>query len=73
MTLALDLATLPLVLGGGALLFIALRFALRQIGRVLRVARFFVTLGVLFVLAAGVLYFAGQAGLIDVSALPVPR
>jgi hypothetical protein len=45
--------TIPIVMGVGAVGFIVLRFLLRQIGRLVRIATYFIVLGILAVLAAG--------------------
>lgn len=73
MTLVLDLATLPIVFVAGAVLFVFLRFSLRQIGRLVALARLLMTAGILLLLAAGGLYLADQAGLISLESLPIPR
>ena len=73
MTLVLDLATLPLVFIAGAVLFVFLRFSLRQIGRLVALARLLMVVGVLFLFAAGGLYLADMAGIISLESLPIPR
>jgi len=73
MTLVLDLATLPLVFIGGAVVFVFLRFSLRQIGRLVAMARLLMVVGVLFLFAAGGLYLADAAGIISLESLPIPR
>lgn len=73
MTLVLDLATLPIVFIAGAVLFVFLRFSLRQIGRLVALARLMMTVGVLLLFAAGGLYLADQAGIISLESLPIPR
>jgi hypothetical protein len=73
MTLVLDLFTLPIVFVAGALLFVFLRFSLRQIGRLVAVARVLMFVGVLCLLGAGGLYLASQAGIISLESLPIPR
>lgn len=73
MTFILDLATLPIVAIAGAVLFVFLRFSLRQIGRLLALARVMMVVGVFFLLAAGGLYLASQAGLVSLEGLPLPR
>ena len=73
MTLVLDLATLPIVFVAGAALFVFLRISLRQIGRLVALARVLMWIGALFLLAAGGLYLANQAGLISLDSLPLPR
>src|SRR5690606_27867552 len=60
----LNAAALPVVAVAGSIIFVVLRFSMRQIGRLLRIASVFITLGVLFLLGAGALYFADQAGLV---------
>jgi hypothetical protein len=45
--------TAPLVIAAGAGVFVALRFSLRQLGRLVRIATFLITLGVLLVIGAG--------------------
>lgn len=73
LTSLLNAASIPLVAIAGALAFVLLRFGMRQIARLMRVASFLITLGVLFLIGAGVLYFAGQTGLISLESLPIPR
>ena len=73
MTLVLDLATLPLVFIAGAVLFVFLRFSLRQIGRLVALAPLLMVVGVLFLFAAGGLYLADMAGIISLESLPIPR
>lgn len=73
MTLVLDLFTLPIMFVAGAVLFVFLRFSLRQIGRLVAVARVLMFVGVLCLLGAGGLYLASQTGLISLESLPIPR
>lgn len=62
LVLTADLATLPIIFIAGAVVFVLLRFAMRQIGRVMRVARFFLAIGILAILGAGALYALQQIG-----------
>jgi hypothetical protein len=59
-----DLISWPAAAGAGALIFVLLRFALRQIGRVVRLATTLLTIGIILAVIAGGLYLATQAGLI---------
>lgn len=60
---------IPLLIAGGAAGFIALRFALRQIVRVVRIATWLIVIGLVLVVGAGAFMLlttltqAGQAGL----------
>jgi hypothetical protein len=57
--------TIPILIVVGAVGFIALRFLLRQIGRLVKIATYFIVLGILAVIAAGgffVLQSLTQAG-----------
>jgi hypothetical protein len=56
LVLLADLATWPLAAAGGALAFILLRFSLRQIMRVFRLATYMIVIGLICVAAAGGLY-----------------
>lgn len=58
-----DLATLPFVAISGALIFIVLRFFMRQIGRLVKLATVFLLLGMLAIIGAGALLFMQQAGI----------
>lgn len=46
--------TAPLAIAAGAVGFIALRFSLRQIAKLVRIATYFIVLGIILVLGAGV-------------------
>ncbi len=45
--------TAPLVIAAGAAAFVALRFSLRQITRLVRIATYFIVLGIILVIGAG--------------------
>ena len=60
-----DLITWPAAAGAGAVIFVALRFALRQIGRIVRLATTLLTIGIILAVIAGGLYLAAQSGLIS--------
>lgn len=55
-----DVATLPIIFIAGAVVMMLLRGALRQVGRLLGLARVLVVLGILAILVAGGLYLYQQ-------------
>lgn len=55
-----DLITWPVAAAAGAGIFVALRYALRQIARVVRLATTLLTIGIIFAVIAGGLYLFTQ-------------
>lgn len=65
--------TIPVMVAGGAAGFITLRYLLRQVLRLLRVATYFIALGLIFVLGAGAIWLlANLGGVLDSAPLLTP-